>query len=356
MHQTGEAVHLLGDLITFTIKRADVRTANLAIERLGDRLEVLVRRDLAGRPVWGEVFADEVAYHASRIARACLEAADAENLRTLIGLVERVAVALLETGHGPAAYPLFGHLVHLGRELVRRRDGEGGAAVLLAVSRAGRVLGADPGAHLLEGAASALGTLGVAAAGVHFEASPLTAGDDGAADPVRAALEGLEAVGGVALDLGLDGPTAAAVTAVSTIGRAVAEADSPGGPVEAVAATLRRVVERATAAGRGASVAAALDALADLAEAGRRLDHPAVLEAALGALAAAGSVLEGADFPLPAGAGRLPGVSGAAAAAYHLRAAGEGYEYLVARALRAAGDGPFRRRFQHGVASPGSGA
>jgi hypothetical protein len=103
-------------------------------------------------------------------------------------------------------------------------------------------------------------------------------------------------------------------------------------------------------------VGAALDALADLAEAGRRLDRPAVVEAALGALAAAGNALEGADFLLPAGAGRPPGVSGAAAAAHHLRAAGEGYEYLVARALRTAGDGPFRRRFQSGVASPGGGA
>ncbi len=43
----------------------------------------------------------------------------------------------------------------------------------------------------------------------------------------------------------------------------------------------------------------------------------------------------------------------AAACARCLRSAGEGYEYLVARALRATGDGPFRRRFQGGPA-PGA--
>lgn len=353
MRQAGEAVHLLGDLITFTIKRADARTANLAIARLGERLERLVRDDLARRPVWGEVFADEVAYHASHIARACLESDDRENLRALIGLVERVAVALLNTGHGPAAYPLVEHLVHLGRELVRRRDGERVVAVIAAVSRTGRTTGEAPTAHLFEAAAAALGALGAAVAGIRFEWNPLAVGAEAAPDPHLSALEGLDALVAAGLERGLDEPVAASIGAVAAVGRALAEADGDGRSVGSAAAALRRIVERAAAAGRGRLVAAALDALADLAETGRRLDRPAVLEATLGALAAAGTLLEGVDLTLPGGAGRLPDRSAAAAAAHHLRVAGEGYEYLVARALRAAGDGPFRRRFQGG--SPGDG-
>lgn len=347
----GEAFHLLGDLITFTIKRADVRTANLGIARLGDRLERIVRDDLSRRPVWGEVFADEVAYHATHVARACLETDDEENLAALAGLVERVAVALLETGHGPAASPLLGHLVHLGRELVRRADGVGLVAVLAALGRIGRTFGAEAGAHLVDAAASALGTLGAGAAVVRFDPNPLETEDERAAEPARVALDALEALARGAVDRGLDGPAAACLAQAAAVGRAAAEADDGSAVVPAVAAVLRRAAERAAQAGRAATVAAAIEALADLAEAGRRLDRAPVVEAALQGLTALGAGLEGVDLALPAAAGTAAGESGAAACARHLRLAGEGYEYLIARALRAAGEGPFRRRFQTGLSA-----
>jgi hypothetical protein len=344
MKQTGEALHLLGDLITFTITRADARTANLAIERVGERLEALARGDLARRPAWGEVFADEVAYHAARIARACLEAEDAENFAALVGLAERVTVALLETGHGPAAYPLLRHLMQLGREVVRRGEAGAVASVLDAIARAGRTYSADgagdqePSAHLLDAAASALGAVGRAAAGARFEARSL-GGDDGAAvDPTRVALERIEALGGLAVDIGLDAAARAALAAAADVGRAAAEAEATAA-VPVACGALRRMAARAASRGRGAPVAEALDALTDLAEAGRHLERVAVVEAALRGLAALGPALEGGRVALPGGE------DAEAACAAGLRAAGEGYEYLLARALRDVEDGPFRRRF-----------
>ncbi len=352
MRQTGEAVHLLGDLITFTIKRADVRTANLAIDRLGDRLEAIVRGDLPARRLWAEVFADEVAYHAAHVARACLEVGDEENLKALVGMVERIAVALLETDQGPAALPLVSHLVHLGRELVRRADGAGVLAVAAALERAGRTAGADPTAHLLDATASGLGAVGTAAACVRFEASPLDPTDGAATDPSRAALEALERLASLAVARGNDAGAAAVLTAVSSTGRALAEAGEPAA-MAAVGGTLRRTAEEAARAGRAAPIAAALEALAALAEAGRRLDRPAAVEAALRALAAVGAVLEAHPVVLDGPGGGDDEGTAAAACARCLRSAGEGYEYLVARALRATGDGPFRRRFQGGPA-PGA--
>ncbi len=343
MRQSGEAVHLLGDLITFTIKRADVRTANLAIERLGDRLEAIVRGELETRPGAAGVFADEVTYHAAQLARACLEVRDDESLKSLVGMVERIAVALLEAGHGPSASPLVNHLVHLGRELVRRADGTGLLAVAAALERAGRTLGADPAAHLLDPVASGLGVLGAAAVGQRFEAGALDPTGDAAADPAGAVLDGLERLARLAVARGLEAAATTAVSAVSTMARAVAGAGATRA-VSHAADVLRTVAESAALAKRGGPVTAALPALAGLAEAGRRLDRPDVVEAALRALAALGETLEAHPLTLGDGAGA------AALCARHLREAGEGYEYLVARALRAAGDGAFRRRFQSGAA------
>ncbi|HEX7127866.1 MAG TPA: hypothetical protein VF406_19080 [Thermodesulfobacteriota bacterium] len=346
MRQRGEAVHLLGDLITFTIKRADVRTANLAIDRLGDRLEAIARDDLPRASGSAEVFADEVAYHAAHLARACLEVRDEENLEAVVRMVERIAVALLETGHGSAAAPLVSHLVSLGRELVRRAEGGSLLAVAAALERAGRTLGDDPAAQLLDPVASGLGVLGVLAADQRFEADSLDPTGGTAADPVRAVLEALERLARLAVARGLEAGAAAALAAVSAVGRAIAGSAASGSAGQA-AAVLRGVAETAALAGRAAPVAAALPALADLAEAGRRLDRPDVVEAALRALAALGETLETHAVTLG------DGTDGAAACARRLREAGDGYEYLVARALRAAGEGTFRRRFQGGTAPAG---
>lgn len=348
MPHTNEAVPLLGDLITFTIKRADVRTANLAIDRLGDRLEAIVREDLAARPLVAEVFADEVAYHAAHVARACLEVGDEENLAALVAMVERVTVALLEAGHGPAAHPLVSHLVHLGLELVRRQDGPGVVAVTTALERTGATLGAGPGAHLLDAAVSGLGAVGAAAARGRFEASPLEQMERRSADPSHAALDGLERLAALGVAHALDEAASAAVRAVSDLARALADAGAVDG-VGRAATVLRRTAEAAALAGRGGAIEASLEALAGLAEVGRRLDQAGVVEAALRALALLGVVLEAHPLALLEG-----GPSAAAACARHLRAAGEGYEYLVARALRAAGEGPFRRRFQGGPAGSGA--
>jgi hypothetical protein len=344
MHrQMGESIHLLGDLITFTIKRADVRTADLALDRLGDRLVGLVRRDLGVRPTWGEVFADEVAYHATRIARACLETNDEENLASLVGLVERVAIALLETGHGQAAYPLLRQLVYLGRELVRRADGDDMSRVLEAIARVGATVGEEPGSHLVDAAAAALGSLGASAAGVRFEAEPLDADD--AWEPSRVAIDRLDVLGRLAVDRGLEAAAEGVVAATGDIARAAAEADSAAASLAASAVTLRRLAEHAGLAGRPAPVAAAVTWLAALAEVGRRLDRAPVVEAALRALASLGAALEPTGLVLPAAPGGEAGPASALCATTLARA-GDGFEYLVARALRGTPDGPFRRRFQ----------